>query len=60
MIPIFKYCEVWLVLCSLEQNCLKWENLGPPGGPVVGSSSCNAGEIGLIPGLGRSHVPQSS
>ena len=60
MIPIFKYYEVWLVFCSRDQNCLKWENQGLPGGPVVGSSPCNAGEIGLVPGLGRSHVPQSS
>ena len=28
-----------------------------PGGPVVKNLSANAGDRGLIPGLGRSHMP---
>ena len=27
-----------------------------PGGPVVKNPPANAGDMGLIPGLGRSHV----
>ena len=29
-----------------------------PGGPVVKNLSANAGDMGSIPGLGRSHMPQ--
>ena len=31
-----------------------------PGGPEVKSLPCNAGDVGLIPGLGGSHVPQAA
>ena len=31
-----------------------------PGGPVVKNSPANAGDTGLIPGLGRSHMPRSN
>ena len=31
-----------------------------PGGPVVRSLPSNAGDMGLIPGLGRFHMPQNS
>ena len=34
--------------------------LGFPGGSVVKSLPAKAGDLGLIPGLGRSHVPQSN
>ena len=40
-----------------EQNFL---NPGFPGGLVVKNLPANAGDVGLIPGLGRSHMPQSS
>ena len=30
--------------------------MGFPGGSVGKESACNVGELGLIPGLGRSHV----
>ena len=33
---------------------------GFPGGSVVKNSPANAGDVGLIPGLGGSHVPQSN
>ena len=31
-----------------------------PGGAVVKDPPANAGEMGSIPGLGRSHMPQSN
>ena len=34
--------------------------LGFPGGPVLKSLPCNAGDVGSIPGLGRSHMPWSN
>ena len=33
---------------------------GFPGGPVVKNPPCNAGDTSSIPGLGRSHMPQSN
>ena len=41
-------------------NSLKISRLGFPGGAVVESLPANAGDTGSSPGLGRSHVPQSS
>ena len=35
------------------------EILGFPGGTVVENLPANAGDMGLSPGLGRSHMPQS-
>ena len=34
--------------------------MGFPGGSVVKNPPANAGDMGLIPGLGPSHVPGSS
>ena len=31
-----------------------------PGGPMVKNLSASAGTTGLIPGLGRSHVPRDT
>ena len=31
-----------------------------PGGPVVKNPPANAGDMGLIPGLRRFHIPQDS
>ena len=31
-----------------------------PGGPVVKNLPCNAADTGLIPSLGRSHMPQGN
>ena len=36
------------------------KNRGFPGGAVVGSLPASAGDTGSSPGLGRSHMPQSS
>ena len=33
---------------------------GLPGGSVVKNPSANAGDTGLIPGLGRSHMLQTN
>jgi len=33
---------------------------GLPGGSVVRNPPANAGNMGLIPGLGRSHSPQDN
>ena len=38
---------------------LKW-SLGFPGGAVVENLPANAGDTGLSPGLGRSHMPRSN
>ena len=35
-------------------------SLGFPGGAVVKNPPANAGDTGLSPGLGRSHMPQSN
>ena len=35
-------------------------SLGFPGGAVVKNPPANAGETGLSPGLGRSHMPWSN
>ena len=36
---------------------LKWKGRDFAGGPVVKNSPANAGDMGLIPGPGRSHMP---
>ena len=38
----------------------KKPKLGFPGGAVVKNPPANAGDVGLSPGLGRSHMPQSN
>ena len=38
----------------------KDESLGFPGGTVVKNPPANAGDTGLIPGPGRSHMPRSN
>ena len=49
------HAKDWLV----NFYCAKIRDVkvGFPGAPVVGSLPCNAGDTGLIPGLGRSHMP---
>ena len=39
---------------------IKKKNLGFPGGAVVKNPPANAGDTGLSPGPGRSHMPQSN
>ena len=40
--------------------CSKLLILDFPGGPVVKNPPANAGDMGLSPGPGRSHMPQSN
>ena len=44
---------------SLVREWVK-EVLGFPGGSVVNNPPASAGDVGLIPGQGRPHVPWSS
>ena len=46
-----------LHLTDLE---IKKQTRGFPGGAVVENLPANAGDTGSSPGLGRSHMPQSS
>ena len=39
---------------------LKWIIRDFPGGEVVKNPPVNAGDTGLSPGLGRSHMPRSN
>ena len=41
-------------------NLIKNNFFGFPGGTVVRNLPANAGDMGSIPGPGRSHVPQSN
>ena len=43
-----------------EIEYLKEHLLGFPGGTVVKNLPANAGDMGLSPGLGRSHMAQSN
>ena len=43
-----------------ELILLKMAILGFPGGTVVENLPANAGDTGLSPGLGRSHMPRSN
>ena len=56
--------ELWLFLpyfWSLKNEKLKKKDIRDfPGGTVVKNPPANAGDMGLIPGLGRSHMPQSN
>ena len=46
---------------SLLGKCkLKSQQEGFPGGAVVENLPVNAGDTGLSPGLGRSHMPRSN
>ena len=49
-----------LSLGGSSQNRKKEASQGFPGGPVVKNLSANTGKMGLIPGLGRSHMPQGN
>ena len=42
------------------QDAVKMNCLGFPGGAVVKNPPANAGDMGLSPGPGRSHMPRSN
>ena len=48
---------------SVDQNVFKisrWQQKDCPVGPVVKNPSASTGAMGLIPGPGRAHMPQSN
>ena len=45
---------------SMKNSHLKKENGDFPGGTVVKNPPANAGDMGLSPGLGRSHMSWSN
>ena len=47
----------WMCIYECERLKMVW---GFPGGAVVENLPANAGDTGSSPGLGRSHMPQSS
>lgn len=42
---------------EVEKNRVKICTFGLPGGPVVGKSPANSGDMGWNPGPGRCHIP---
>ena len=44
----------WLTNKNLSSKHIPKRNMGFPGGSAGKESACNVGELGLIPGLGRS------
>ena len=49
-----------MALKDIQVLIYKTGEWGFPGGSVVKNPPANAGDKGLIPGLGRFHVPQSN
>ena len=50
------YCSLFIVSLSLGlEKLLVTGSEGFPGGSAGKESACNAGDVGLIPGLGRPH-----
>ena len=47
-------------LSCKEHVCQEGKKEDFPGGPVVKNPSANAGDMGSIPGPGRSHMPQDN
>ena len=50
----------YMMSTDTEKACDKIQYPGFPGGAVVENLPANAGDTGSSPGLGRSHMPQSS
>ena len=49
-----------LIKCAVNRDNLKLKAGDFPGGPVVKNPPANTGDMGSIPGSGRSHVPRSN
>ena len=56
---ILQIKNLWII-CSRHYINKIWEIQGFPGGAVVKNPPANAGDTGSSPGLGRSHMLQSS
>ena len=54
------FTAVFLVPIVMTNNVLKYSYWGFPGDAVVKNLPANAGDTGLSPGLGRSHMPWSN
>ena len=50
----------WVVNCMVCELSLNKAIIGFPGGAVVKNPPANAGDTGLSPGPGRSHMPWSN
>ena len=50
----------WVMLAKIINIKIRKEFGDFPGGAVVKSPPANAGDMGSIPGLGRSHMPRSN
>ena len=50
------YCVDFIKVIIHQESCTQ----GFPGGPVVKNPPCNAKDMGLIRGLGRSHMPRGN
>ena len=49
-----------IIKCLSEKRKAKKYMQGFPGGTVVGNPPADAGDLGLSPGPGRSHMPRSN
>ena len=52
--------EKWAILQDNTLGASEVSVQGSPGGPVVKKSPVNAGNTGLIPVLGRFHIPRAN
>ena len=52
---ITKINSKWIMVLNVKMQNYR----GFPGGAVVENLPANAGDMGLSPGLGRSHMPRS-
>ena len=55
-----KFIAIQSYLKKQQTSQIKNLTLGFPGGAVVENLPANAGDTGSSPGLGRSHMPQST
>ena len=58
LFPVLFFSSYAQVHCLIQ--IIKDKFSGFPGGAVVESLPANAGDMGLSPGLGRSHMPRSN
>ena len=54
------HCHTWLVATILNSTGQETDIWGFPGGAVVKNPPANAGDMGLSPGPGISHMPRSN